>query len=313
MIPKENFLDRMEQAFMMLINRKDILAWAAIIYWWMPVATIMLWKIFISLVNLDAFFTHSANYIIIIVALLAWLALIFIQIGILLWFIKYVAELYKWSPVDLKDSMIFGIQRIWASCYTYYYIFLYTLLIPSLFFIGWLLLILVDLIGGKISWSEWFQWGQYANIWLIFFGLSFCLTLYFAIYRWIKSTFAIYKAVDNDDFTKKSFEDSIKLSDNKWVRVFWNLLGVGLIVGLAMSIFNGIFSIGWSSLDMDSMQAMQKGDVTSIKYILQGISPFGVWIVLSSILGGIGWIFSITFTYLFFKRLEFESQNNTIE
>jgi hypothetical protein len=41
--------------------------------------------------------------------------------------------------------------------------------------------------------------------------------------------------------------------------------------------------------------------------MLMGISSLGVGNILSNILSGIGWVFSITFTYLLFKRLEMET------
>jgi hypothetical protein len=42
--------------------------------------------------------------------------------------------------------------------------------------------------------------------------------------------------------------------------------------------------------------------------MLMGISSLGVGNILSNILSGIGWVFSITFTYLLFKRLEMETR-----
>lgn len=45
MNPKEKFLDRMEQSFMVLINRKDLLIWTAAIYGGMTIITMILWQI----------------------------------------------------------------------------------------------------------------------------------------------------------------------------------------------------------------------------------------------------------------------------
>lgn len=308
MNPKEKFLDRMEQTFMILINQKELLIWSAVIYGGIYIITMILWKILMGILIFDAlFFIHSINYVILIMGCVVWLSSVIIYIGIFLGFIKYLSDINKWLSVKLKISIICGMKKIPSSCYTYYYIFLYVYLIPALFFIGWLVFILSDLMNGKIGLERWVYNSQYANIWFILIGISFFLSVYFVIYRWIRSSFALYNAVDKDDFSKTSFRYSLHLTENQWMRIFWNLIWMGFIIWLATSIFSGLLSTGGSSIDTDSFMAIKEGNLINIKHILNGVFSIGIGNILSSILSGIVWLFSLTFTYIFFKRLELES------
>lgn len=314
MNPKEKFLDRIEQTFMILIGQKDLLIWIALMYGGFSIITMILWRILINFMIFDSFFSHTTNYIMLITGWIAWLIIIFAQIWILLGIIKHLSDLNKWLPVSFKTSMLHGIQKIGVSCYTYYYIFIYTLFLPSLFLIGGISLIILDITHGKIGLgAEWLRNnGEYANTGLIFIGVSMLLTIYFGIYRWIRASFAIYKAADTNNFSKISFEKSLHLTDHQWVRIFGNLVWIGILVNLVMSVFNGIFSIWGSTIGVQDMLSVENSDITSIKHVMQSISPTGLWVIFSSILSGVGWVFSITFTYLLLKRLEIEAWSEGI-
>lgn len=161
--------------------------------------------------------------------------------------------------------------------------------------------------------AKWISFSQYENIGIIFIGLSVILTLYFIVYRWLRSTFAIYCAIDRDDFSRKSFQSSLRLTDNQWMRIFGNLLGIWLLIGLISSIFNGLFSLGGSSLG-SNLLAMQNGDMPNIQAMLSEFSSIGIGSILSNILSGIIGLFSMTFTYILFKRLEMGAwEKNIIE
>lgn len=308
MNPKEKFLDRIEQSFMILIKQTNLLIWAGIVYGWLYIFTIILYKVFISVLIFDNwFFTHSTNYIAFIIGIIIWLILIILHIGILLGFIKHISDIVKWYPTRLQNSLLYGMKRIILSCYTYYYIFLYAYLVPSLFLIVGLSLILLDISSGRLNFGIWTNDMQYAGIWFILVGISLVLSIYFIIYRWTRSSLAIYNAIEKDDFSRASFEYSLNLTNNQWTRVFGNLVGMSILMGLALSIFNGLFSIGSSSLDMNFMNIIRMGSTTWMKNTMQGFSSIEIWSILSSILKSIGWLFSLTFTYLFFKRLEIES------
>ena len=111
------------------------------------------------------------------------------------------------------------------------------------------------------------------------------------IYRWLKSKFAIYSAVDKNEFTKNNFEKSLKFTKNNWWRILWNLLVVWLLIIVISWIFTFVFSLlpiwFWNSF------------VNTVFY----------WF-LNNIITTSYAVFAIIFTYLLFKRLELESLEN---
>jgi len=120
---------------------------------------------------------------------------------------------------------------------TYWYIFAYIALIPSFIFIIWWLLF-------NASYYIW-NYDLLKQLWIVMIIVSVILFIFFAIYRWTKSKFALYSAVNDDAFTKENFHYSIIITNNNWWRIVWNYLLLGIIIYIFSLLFWSIISILW--------------------------------------------------------------------
>lgn len=135
--------------------------------------------------------------------------------------------------------------------------------------------------------------------------LSLFLFLIFALYRWIKAIFALYSAIDMNEFTKINFTHSITVTDNNWLRILWNFMLVWIIVWLLSSFISWVFWVFIpSSIDIEKIKWIDdlKSIWDSFSIIPHFISGF-----FSSVITIVWDVFIIVFTYIFFKRLEFEN------
>jgi hypothetical protein len=54
-------------------------------------------------------------------------------------------------------------------------------------------------------------------------SISIVVGIIFMIYRGLKVKFVIIAAVHKNNYSKENFEYSLKISEKKWWRIFWNL------------------------------------------------------------------------------------------
>lgn len=136
MNPKEKFLDRIEQSFIILTKNKDLVIWPVSISVAIFIFASIIWKAFSSVVVLDKFFfVHPINLILLIVGLILILGVVFLKLGIMLGVIEYLKKVSDEKQVPIQEALLSGMKKIGAAMYTYYYVFAYTILIPALFFI----------------------------------------------------------------------------------------------------------------------------------------------------------------------------------
>ena len=249
----------------------------------------------------------------IIIGISVWIILIILYvtfyIPFLLATIKWIKQAYNAENITVKENIIYWFKNILKSFQTYWFIFAYVALIPAIIWIVWGILSIYGL-----QYND----QNYTFTWAIIAWLALFLFLIFSIYRWLKSSFALYSAVDKDKYTKQNFTNSIEITKNKWWRIFWNLILTSFIAWLVMWVIdNALNSLFPSSFDTSEiwleniMNAKETWnfDIEPIYKILDSYSPIIDFIsnIINWLLSSTITVFIMIFIYILYKRLEIES------
>jgi len=242
-----------------------------------------------------------------------WLALwwlyiltyLFVLIPVQIAMIKTIQQTFIGEKVKVDQYLWYGFKTIGSIFKTYWYSFEYVALIPALIFILWWIALIVWLF---------MDLSPLDIIWWIIMWASCILFLVFSIYRWTKANFAIISAIDNQEFTKENFTSSVSLSDNGFWRVFWNLFGIGFIVGCVINLINFITSLtlGFTSYSSTSFEELSwASEIAQIQDAINWLADFNLPSFIVNIIST--WVWSalgtliVVFTYLLFKRLQVEN------
>ena len=203
--------------------------------------------------SLDLFTSIISNSKIVFLgyfSMVVWLFTALILIPIKLWLIRWIKQWFNAESINILDNFKFWIENFLNSFKTYWYIFAYVYLYPALAFIALSLVLLVFMQNKDLM-------DTYSGILMTIAIVSAVFSIWFIIVRWIKATFALFSAVDNDSFTEEDFKNSIKPTHNNLWRIFWNILLFWLIVSFASSIVWGIFNtivwLFWSTSIFESL------------------------------------------------------------
>lgn len=238
--------------------------------------------------------------IFIIIFMIVIISVSILYIPFFIWLIYSIKQATYWITITPKENLFKWFKKIINSFNTYWYMFVYVALIPAIFFIIWWILF-----------NAWYFNWQNSNLiqtWTFLMIFWWMLFVIFALYRWIKTSFSIISAVDNDSFTKEDFKKSVYITNNNYLRIIWNILIVSFLVSTVSSILNTFTSfLSYdNSFDFSSIKDFK---VEDIKNILSNYSIF--WEILkwffSSIITTIWSIFTTIFMYLFYLRLREES------
>ena len=323
---KEKFFDRFDQSFKLFKSNFIVLFLPLFIYnlvyiiIWIFLKYYLLWKIIwfsdLSLSWLDffTFLNNSQVVFSIVIWMIFFILYLFLYIAIFLWILKTIRKILNSEEVNMLDNVKYGFSRFLLSMKTYWYIFAYVALIPALIFIVWWLLF-----------SIWYNNNELSKIfWIILLLISFVLFAFFAIYRWNKARFALYSAIDKDEFNKENFNISLKNVDNNWYRVFWNIFLLWIILSFASSLIWWILNlflsiILWWTWISDSVMnninnpSYNSTDSFSILFnflekYFENFSFFNEILTstLHSIINISFNVFSFVFIYILFKRLGLE-------
>jgi len=229
--------------------------------------------------------------------------------------IKTVKDSYEEKEnIDFVENIKYGFKELYNSFKTYWYIFAYIALIPAFFIILWWLF----LIFGQVQ-----NLDSILQTWLWIFWFWFILLIIFSVYRWIKSTFSIFSAVDKNEYTKENFKKSVEVTDNNWWRIVWNFFLIWILISIIWWIINSIIWVVQIStsgifdlLNMKDLSSIQNWGFSPeriwelVKQYTWEIWSFSIlWFIIDIIkliIENIFAIFTFIFTYLFYKRLEFE-------
>ncbi len=311
--PKKNFLDRIEQSFI-LIKWNFLNIWISYIIFSI-VSSLALYTITTLIISTALAFAwmdkelwlNTNLYIKLayfaIVYTLVIISFVIIKIPFLTSLIKNINETYNWINFNYMDNLKYWFKNIWNMFRVYWYIFKYILLLPSLILILWLTIFLWD----KMIW------------WFIILA-SIIIWTYFMIIRWLKSYFSLNYAITTNDYTEENFKKSLSLSSNKLLRIFWNSIWIAIIIALVAWIISKIllvFSTWWTDyqqiFDMISNKENWWLTKEKIDALIEQFKPNVAstisWFIQNfwnSIIEWISFIFLTTFQIFFMKRLQIE-------
>ena len=320
-IAKAEIFDRIEQSFELFKNNFLWLFLPIFLYTFFTVTLFMnivnyflinFWeKFWTNWTDILSIFENS--YTIIAIVIFIHLAILYVTLYIIfiLATIKWVKQAYNWEIVNYKENIKYWFKNLFESFKTYWYIFAYVALIPAMVWIIWWLF--------SIYWMH-YNNDDFTKIWIFFSIFALIFFIFFSIYRWTKSNFAISSAVDKNIFNKQNFDFSIKITKNNFWRIFWNFLLLRLIIWFATWIVNQIIWLFGSSFDFNIEDMINLKDSHNPEAItnfvhntLSSYSPLKKLLLdfLSDIIATISSVFLLIFTYIFFKRLEIENNPET--
>jgi hypothetical protein len=317
---KEWVLDRIEQSFELFFSSKEnffklvlpvylykLIFWVII---WNFISYILLWNL--DLEKTDIF--SEPYYIFIFFIILVWFIL---YITFFIWFflaiIKSIKDILEKKDIDIKKNLKYWFDRLIKSFNTYWYIFAYIVLWPFLFISIWWILILV--------W-DFTSFKNFIELWTWILWFWFWFLLFFMIYRWVKTNFALVSAVDEDSYTKENFLLSVRITNNNWWRILWNFFLLSLLISLVFWLITSVLSsfktwifdvINWN--DLLYWYANQSLTQNNVNEILNTIKTFYNTFYLNNFLISflelflniLWFVFTLIFTYLFYLRLKNEN------
>lgn len=297
---KESVMDRLGQTFELYKNNFVKLTLPVFLYNLLSVVFII--GIVISIVWLFLGNTPPNIGLLIflgILFLIVFLAYFIFYIPVFNCSIKSIKDAANWEKIDLKANFSYAMKHFWWMVMVYWYVFLYVMLIPVAILLVWLILIALG--------SYWI-WSFILMIWSLVY-------LWFAIYRWLKSMFSVYNAIDKNNYSKENFYEYMKITDSKLWRIIGNFLVYALVVWVIMLIVWIILGVIW--LWTSSITEWLK-DFQNIDKFIQNYSFFGSLIgnILNTAVSAIATVFGFVFIYIFYKRLDSEytgKQENKVE
>ncbi len=327
MLSQEKVLDRIEQSFELFKSNFKVFFMPLFIYWiiatiFTVIGTYFLVSKFQEILDSETIdwmgfydiFYNPQSMILISVAILLLLLYLILYIPFLLWLLKSISQAYNWEKADCKENLKYWFSHLMDSMKTYWYIFAYVALIPSiLFIVGWILI---------IYWIQFDTAKIIVQLGFFIVWISVILFLFFALYRWTKSAFWLQSAVDSNNYSLENFKQSVIITKNKFWRILWNFMLVGfigwLVVWMIMWVIDSFGSSFWMWAETFFANIWQDSDnpweqiQQALKETLDSYSP-----IANIITNTLQWavkttfsIFLIVFTYILFKRLEIE--NNEI-
>jgi len=320
---QEKVLDRIEQSFEILKKAFVYLVAPFFVYYMFSFvffALLILYFVFswfflsifntMDYNNFFLFFSNPKIILLISLGMFFWLIYLLLYIPFFIYAIKTIWDFYKWAEkVDFKENFLYSLNRFLNIMKTYWYIFAYVALIPALIFILW---------GAIFNIGYFLKWDDiYKTIWWSLMWIWTFLFIAFAVYRWIKSTFSVYSAVDSDDFTRENFTVSIRITEKKWWRILWNVMLVWIIVWLLSWIASNFFSLFFSNSSSLSSLSSNISSQEFIKEFMSNFSYFNYFVswFFEMFISTVGKVFILIFIYVFYKRLfnEYTDSNITVD
>ncbi len=300
---KEKLLDRMEQSF--FIYKKWFLEltlpffiYTFVWFYLIPVILIsVIWPVFFSYYNnWNDIYNYYLLYLFTLPILFLVIFYIFSYMFVFILTLKNIIFYFKnyENPTknNLKQKIIDSRKSMIKILKTYWYIFAYVALIPALFFIVWWILFNATYF---LELPEYFS-----RVWTLLMLTWIVLFIFFSIYRWVKTTFSLYSAIKNDEYTKQNFKNSVKITDWIWWRIFWNTFISWLIIWLFLGVITNILKIfipSWFNFYEASL---------TWNFSLLSWLNFLIYWIFESVINSISIVYLMVFVYLLYERILLE-------
>lgn len=311
-VAKENAWERLKQSFQ--VYKENFIPLSILIFFYNVVALVVslwMWNRVIDSVTMwqnselgimDLLMGNPASIALIFsLGILGFITYLIFYIPILVWTIKSIRDSIHGEKIDVQANLKYGMSQFFNVLRIYLYIFQYVFLTPALLFIAGLIVLLIALISDIEA---------LLTLWWILLLISVLVFIPYMIYRWLRSTFRLYAAIDTKNFSKEYFISG--LGETKWQvwRLFWNFLLVWICIG----IFSGIF---WTIINVvtgvnkqiqieESIDSwdLTIGDINELRDEVGWIDMLhGLLITLIEVL----WIvFATIFTYILYLRIRDE-------
>ena len=226
------------------------------------------------------FYTYtSENLILIIIA--TFVALIYIFASMLFWVFIYktVVNILKWEDISVKIAFNYVVWKIKDISIFYYYIFIYTF-----WFLSWIIIFfwLFYLILNYL-WYDIIAMALFV-IWYLFALIYFIVKV---IKKIIKTTISLIWAVYEDDFSKNNFNYTLKITDNKVLNLFWNLLLLWIISTVILFIYSTFLYFTW----------------IDVNYKIYS-NNFNIFAIIEFIINLIFWYINTIFLVSYYEKLK---------
>lgn len=226
------------------------------------------------------FYTYtSENLILIIIA--TFVALIYIFASMLFWVFIYktVVNILKWEDISVKIAFNYVVWKIKDISIFYYYIFIYTF-----WFLSWIIIFfwLFYLILNYL-WYDIIAMALFV-IWYLFALIYFIVKV---IKKIIKTTISLIWAVYEDDFSKNNFNYNLKITDNKVLNLFWNLLLLWIISTVILFIYSTFLYFTW----------------IDVNYKIYS-NNFNIFAIIEFIINLIFWYINTIFLVSYYEKLK---------
>lgn len=296
----------MEQAFSILLKKYKLLLY----YWLINIVLFLIWFWVMKLMynNFDLSDILGKKNVLIYLTIFVYLIFtIIIQMWIKIWAIKQIENVYKEWEQNIINNIKYWFERIIPSFVTYYHVFVYVYLFPLLALIVWLIFI-------NLSLNNWTESAEI--IWIILIIIWAFYLLYSLIYRWTRSIFSIYGAVDKDSYNKDNYEENLNITKNKFRKIFSYLFIFGLTVSIIIWFINQVTTSSDPSVfRFDNKEIAERNYeyfVKNLPYFINSIFTLHISTIVNVFLWWIMNLYVVTFFYLFYKSIESE-ENNIIE
>jgi uncharacterized membrane protein YhaH (DUF805 family) len=312
-----NLFDRIGTTFEYLFSK----VWIIILvnFWFTAFFTVLIKAVFIIYAMyssefiwpetqfIDLFYRPELLYMILVWGIFLILYFLLI-VFMVLWNVKSFQQVYHKEELTILDNFIFAKQNYFSLYKTYWYLFAYIALYPSLLFILWGILF-----WGNASLStplELFKWISIAIMLISVFWF-----IVNAIYRTYRSIFSLYHAVVNRDFTKENFLESLEFTKWKYWRVFWNMLLISIIFQIIlMTSHFFLWFVYPSFISSEDIQASESFyDIVATFHANFQILPQILMDVVSTFLTTFLWVWVSVFTFLFYKDFQKEYEDELTE
>lgn len=262
--------------------------------------------------GLSMLWAPSDIYITMSLWAIAFLTYIIFYIPVLVGTLKTIHDAMHEKNIDTVSNFQYGLRQFSNVMKVYWYVFEYVFLVPALILIIWLLLMLGAMMSGV--------WAL-AGLWGLVIFISVLTGIIFGVYRGLRSTFRLYGALEEEDFSKEAFTRGLEETSGKLWRIIGNFIVLSLtlwLISIPVNIaINTVTGIHPSEDIMQIKNMVDNKDQMTLENVqstIADMTKLSLWDILHKTLAMIYKtlvsVFGLVFIYIFYLRLKEEYMSN---